>query len=339
MNISREQLERFFKGECTAPEALAVSDYLKNHPEAADALLPEKEWTEAAGDAGKPEAFWQEVWLEVKPPQPAKVVHVWRKVAVAGVLTGMLAAGWYFLTRQDTTQSPAMAALKTISNTSATSMQLLLEDSSLVALQPGASIRYDPAFASGRRDIYLSGEAVFQTQGDAHKPFSVYGNGLAVTALGTRFRVTASQTEPATNVLLLEGKVLVKAADTALVKLDQDYILLPGDAFSYSQSLGVSLLRKQPERRETGNKPGADSDKEDVNSWYMFENQGLTQVFDQLSSIYNVRIYYNPKELEGMNFIGKIDQTDTLDNILRDITMLNNLKVIKNNKGFIIKAQ
>ncbi|WP_341837157.1 FecR family protein [Chitinophaga pollutisoli] len=341
MNISREQIDRFFRGECTAAEALAVSDYLENNPGAADDFLPSQEWAESAGNAGKTETYWQEVWQDVQPVPVRRVVPLYRKLAVAALIAGAMAGAWYFMGHK---QQPATVFIaedmRVVFNNGKDILLHLLEDSSSAALQPGSGIRYDPAFANGRRDIYLNGEAVFTTRGNAEMPFSVHVNGMAVTALGTKFKVSAEPGGQATNVVLLEGKVMIKATDTTLARLDQDYILLPGDEFSYSRELGVSLHRKLP-----ATKPAAGGNSRDAaadaarNSWYMFENQGLSQVFDQLSAIYDVRIYYNPADLQGMSFIGKIDQSDSLDNILRDITMLNNLIVTKNKKGFIIKSK
>lgn len=341
MNISREQIERFFRGECTAAEALAVNDYLKSHPGAADDFLPSQEWADSAGNAGKSEAYWEEVWQGVQPAPARRVIPLYRKLAAAALIAGAVAAAWYFMGNNRQPASVFSASdLRSVFNKGNSVLVHILEDSSTAALQPGSDIRYDPAFANGRRDIYLEGEAVFTTRGHAEKPFSVHVNGLAVTALGTKFNVAAEPGGQTTNVSLLEGKVVIKATDTTLARLGQDYILLPGDEFSYSREMGVSLHRKLP-----ATKPGTGSSNKDVsgdnarNSWYMFENQGLQQVFDQLSAIYGVRIYYSPADLQGMSFIGKIDQSDSLDNILRDITMLNNLTVTKNNKGYIIKTQ
>ncbi|WP_343702399.1 FecR domain-containing protein [Chitinophaga sp.] len=341
MNISRELITQFFKGACTAEEAAAVSDYLKQHPEAAAEWLPEEEWARAEGSADKPDGYWQEIWQEVRPSRTVKILQLARNVAAAAILVGALALAGYWLVMREKGPAGPAAAGYVVENTGGEIMRHTLEDGSVAELSPGAAIRYDPAFANGRRDIYLAGEAVFHTTADAARPFSVSGNGIATTALGTSFRATAPQGSGNTSVMLLEGKVMVASADTALAKLDTAYILLPGDEFNYSPENGIALRRKQPARAPQPVQKNAAVPEEStsVNSWYMFENQGLEQVFEQLAAIYNVRIYYDRADLKGLNFIGKIDQADSLENILRDIAMLNNLNVMKNKKDYVIKAQ
>ncbi|WP_198674073.1 FecR family protein [Chitinophaga alhagiae] len=338
MDISRELITQFFKGACTAEEAAAVSDYLTQHPEEAAEWLPEKEWALAEGTAGRPEEYWQKIWQGIKPARTVSIWRLVRNVAAAAILVGALAmAGYWLIAGRE--KMPQAAEGFIVTNTSGEIMRHTLEDGSVAELYPGASLRYDPAFAGGRRDVHLAGEAVFHTTGDAARPFSVLGNGIATTALGTTFRVTAPQGSGNTSVTLLEGKVIVASADTTLARLDTTYILLPGDEFNYSPENGIALRRKQPARPQPARKNAAmPEDDSPVNSWYMFENQGLEQVFEQLAAIYNVRIYYDPADLKGLNFIGKIDQADSLENILRDIAMLNNLNVMKNKKDYVIKA-
>lgn len=342
MNISREQIIRFFKKECTAEEAVAVSEFLKNNPEAAAALLPEEEWQDTGNDAGKPDAYWNEVWEDVRPAGKPKVMGIWRKIAAAAVLTGGIALAWYTFSPEKGTAPPVAGAAyagRELINNGGSVMRYTLEDSSVVELMAGAVVRYDPAFGNGKRDMYLTGEAIFHTRGDVHRPFTVYSDGLAVTALGTVFSVSSAMADGTTGVKLLEGKVVVKAADTLLAQLDKDYYLQPGDELSFSRENGIAILRKQAPAPAVKQKDAGANKQHEVNSWYMFENQGLAQVFEQLGAIYGERIYYNPAELQGLNFIGKIDQADSLQNILRDIAMLNNLTVTKNRKGYIIKAQ
>jgi len=69
----------------------------------------------------------------------------------------------------------------------------------------------------------------------------------------------------------------------------------------------------------------------------MFNNQSLAEVFDQLENLYNTRITYSRADLKGLSFIGKIDKTDSLEHILKSITLLNDLKLEKQNGGYVIK--
>ncbi len=69
----------------------------------------------------------------------------------------------------------------------------------------------------------------------------------------------------------------------------------------------------------------------------MFNNQPLAGVLDQLSLLYNEKISYTATDLEGLSFIGRIDKTDTLETVLQLIGRLNNLQVIREPHGFLMK--
>jgi hypothetical protein len=74
-------------------------------------------------------------------------------------------------------------------------------------------------------------------------------------------------------------------------------------------------------------------------NWYMFNNQSLPEVFDQLSSLYNQSIQYNRSDLNGKSFIGKIDKSDSLANILNTIGLLNDLSITQDEKGFNVSKK
>ncbi|HTG57146.1 MAG TPA: DUF4974 domain-containing protein, partial [Niabella sp.] len=122
------------------------------------------------------------------------------------------------------------------------------------------------------------------------------------------------------------------------------FYLSPGDVLTYDKQNGqVRFITS----KTTGN-PSTGSGKEagrqslpgntmEDNNWYMFNNQPLTGVLDQLSLLYNEKISYTAADLQGMSFIGRIDKTDTLETILQLIGRLNNLEVIREPHGFLIK--
>ena len=65
----------------------------------------------------------------------------------------------------------------------------------------------------------------------------------------------------------------------------------------------------------------------------------MSQVLDQLSNYYGIAIYYYPSDVMEIYFDGKFEKTDSLEKILTDLTLPNNLKLIRNDSGFIIKRK
>lgn len=301
----------------------------------------QKEWDSFDHSIDKDPVFWQDSWKAIQQQRRRLVlIRRMKQVAAAAALTGIMLGSYYWFQHTPVTKTvPVMAAaqLKTITNTSAEAMDLLLDDSTAVTLFPASALHYTAAFPGAVRNVYLEGTALFNVQADAAKPFTVFNNGIATTVLGTTFKVATAAGDHKTRIYLYKGKVVVSAADTLQAKLHQDYYLQPGDVFSYDHSNGIAALVNS---RPPASHPSTDhSNNTTVSNWYMFENQELPQVLDQLSAIYNVPVHYNPADLKGLNFIGKIDRTDSLENVLKDIALLNNLIVVNNGKSYSLKKQ
>ena len=69
----------------------------------------------------------------------------------------------------------------------------------------------------------------------------------------------------------------------------------------------------------------------------MFNNQELGEIFDALADMYDVKIEYKKKDVKDMYFIGTYDKSDSLEKILKQIVLLNNLKLTKHNEVFRIE--
>ncbi|CAL1519695.1 FecR family protein [Chitinophaga sp. MM2321] len=343
MQISKELIENFLSKDCTAEEAAQVSEYLKDNPALLNEYLGQQEWDETVV-ADKTEEFWQESWniIQQQKKKSAVIIRL-KQVAVAASLVGVLLTGYLWFTA-DKGQGNKVAMVqpnyKTITNTTNQAMRIILPDSSVVELLPTSILRYDAPFQQDKRNIYLEGEARFKVAGDVAKPFTVFSNAIATTALGTEFGVTAFPGDNNIKVHLYQGKVVVKSADSMQVRLNKDYYLLPGDEFSYNRITGIAaLITAKAAKPVVAGKSVTENNQASVSNWYMFDNQDLAHVFDQLADIYNVPLYYNQADVKGMNFIGRIEKADSLVNILKDIALLNNLSVTKTGKGYTIKKK
>lgn len=86
--------------------------------------------------------------------------------------------------------------------------EVLLPDGTRVTLAPKSRLAYAATFATGQRDVQLSGEAFFTVTHDAKHPFAVHTAGATARDLGTEFGVRARASEPV-NVYVASGRVLV----------------------------------------------------------------------------------------------------------------------------------
>ncbi len=221
-----------------------------------------------------------------------------------------------------------------------------LVDGSIVTLSPKSNIRLEEPFMNGRREVLLTGRAHFNVAENKLKPFRVISGNISTTALGTQFTVTAYQHSRNTTVRLYEGQVVVKQVSTARANVSNEFYLLPGQELVYDNNKSVAKVRTFKEsKQEENDHAGADLMVDDNlsmprgkknSSWFMFNNQSLPLVFDQLKEMYNVEITYSKKEVSKMYFIGEFDKSDSVETILRQITTLNNLSITKENNRYII---
>lgn len=218
---------------------------------------------------------------------------------------------------------------------------LSLPDGSVVELQPGSRLQYKRTFDGARRDVYLTGEASFQVAKNPLQPFIVYSDAIATTALGTTFIVSALPHADAIKVKLIEGRVVIKSADSSNRILKQNYYLLPGEEFEWNRKSGTATVKhsKKGEQKKKNVNAAPEEQPATVSNWYQFNNQSLAQVLDQLSVIYQVRIEYNRADIQKINFIGRIEKTDSIQTILNDIALLNHLSVTRTGNTYLIRKK
>jgi len=348
--INEALLTRFFNNQCTPEEAREVAIYLQEHPDMLEKYLPEEEFLQAQEEDNVPEIVSRE-WLKNIHHQTvfANSRRKWAKrLAIAAVTAGVLIGGTLLLVDRDHKKAgiassatiaaiPAEQQVRTL-NTGTTAMTIALPDGSVVQLLPAASMVYDKQFKENR-NIYLTGAADFTVAADKLHPFVVYSSELNTTALGTFFHVKAIPGEDMITVRLNTGKVLVKSAANEK-KVIQDVVLTPGKELRYYRKSGKAIVANF---NTTGTdilvKAGSNGAGNAKPDWYKFDNQPMAQVLDQLSNYYGIAIYYHPSDVLEIYFDGKFEKTDSLAKILTDLTLPNNLKLIRNDSGFIIKKK
>lgn len=348
--INDELLKRFFSDQCTPEEARSVANYLQEHPDMLEKYLPEEEFLQLQEHAHFPETVSQQ-WLKNIHQQTASANNrtKWiKRLAIAAVATGILIGGTILLLPRDHQKMTAVNQRTTIAipteqqqqttNTSHTAMAIVLPDGSIVRLLPAATMVYNKQFRENR-NIYLAGEADFTVAADKLHPFVVHSGELYTTALGTFFHVKAIPGEDMISVRLNSGKVLVQGAIDKK-KVISDVILTPGKELNYYRKTGKVFVADFNTRgTDILVKAGNNSTGNTKPDWYKFNNQPVSQVLDQLSNYYGIAIYYYPSDVIEIYFDGKFEKTDSLEKILTDLTLPNNLKLIRNDSGFIIKKQ
>jgi transmembrane sensor len=293
---------------------------------------------------------------EAQPKGRSKLRKLLVPVVIAASAICLFSAGWLLVgTNSATNKHPARKLTEVIPaespmvqhrNTTMKPEHLVLQDGTAVVLYDKSEISYHQPFMANKRDIVLTGAADFTVAKDKTRPFTVFSGDVSTTALGTHFKVTALRNESNIFVTLYEGKVLVRSRNPVNTSPDQDFYLHPGEELVYNRiSFTASVKNFWNEggnlARVNKRKGNAGYDNPSLphagkGTWYMFNNQPLNLVFDQLESMFNVDIVYSKKEVSKIYFIGTFGVSDSIEVILTQITKMNNLRVTRNNNRFII---
>jgi len=271
--------------------------------------------------------------------------------AVAVALLLFLGFQWGWFSGRTSTTPPTLehALTKPVlhheTNTSGKSSKLVLPDGSEITLANNSEISYEVPFTGVKRHVVLKGKATFKVTKDKSRPFTVQSDDISTTVLGTVFSVDNDSEKDNIVVLLYEGSVLVKSVSTADTKLSHEYILKPGEKLTYNREKAMACVSKwKDDKNARPQTQGEMITGKDIpsmpdhggNTWFMFNNQPLPDVLEQLKAMYNVKIQYSRRELANMYFIGRFEKTDSLDMMLERIALANSLKMTKTGDKYVI---
>ncbi len=191
----------------------------------------------------------------------------------------------------------------TISTPRGGQYQVNLPDGTRVWLNAASSLKFPLNFAGLKeRKVELKGEAYFEVEKDASKPFIVQSDQQTVQVLGTHFNINSYEDESETKTTLLEGAVKVTAMRA---KKPAQAFLKPGQqARINSASTHVNVIRVDP-MVEIAWKNGQ----------FFFENESIENIMKQISRWYDVEVIYED-DLAGKTVWGSVTRYTNVSKVL-----------------------
>jgi ferric-dicitrate binding protein FerR (iron transport regulator) len=348
--MNDELIARFFSNKCTPEEARQVADHLSANPGLLEKYLSEEEFMTLKEEGDLPESVSFQWLRHIHKEAVVENGRIkWMKRLAAAAVLGGVVLGASYLFRDSSSSQIADNIIQSVipeseqerrENITKRILPVSLPDGSSVQLLPEAVIIFSKKFKENR-SIYLEGEADFEVATDKLHAFTVYSDEVSTRVLGTSFHVKALSGDNFITIRLNTGKVVV-SAEVLKKKTINDVILTPGKELRYDKKSMTATIRNF--NKAAGNDAGMMVKAGNSNhngaikpDWYKFTNQPISGVLDQLSDYYGVAIYYYPADVKQINFEGKFENTDSLEKILTDITLPNNLKFTRNDSGYIIK--
>ncbi|WP_440134415.1 FecR family protein [Chitinophaga sancti] len=177
--------------------------------------------------------------------------------------------------------------------------QVTLPDGTQVWLNALSSLRFPTIFNGNNRTVELTGEAYFEVQKDAAKPFLVKVGGMQIDVLGTSFDVMAYPDEKQIQTTLIEGLVKVSADGQAKV-------LQPGQQLQLQKDGKLDLL----------NTADIESAIAWKNGYFKFNQADLQTVMRQLARWYDVEVNFEGP-IPDFRFVGELKRTAGLSTNLK----------------------
>ncbi len=246
----------------------------------------------------------QRISLTIKPNKSFNIKYYLKYAAilVAALFTGFSLSELGYL-------SPSFDKNELVSEFYAPEGQISefkLTDGTRVWLNSGTRIRIPARFSTKKRIVTMEGEAFFQVTKDQLHPFYVNTKELSIKVTGTSFNVSAYESDPKTEITLIEGKVGVK-------ELDGDRIaqLVPGQQLIFEKSTSKKIKKEV--------------DVAPYEAWrdgkMIFKDRTLEYIAEKLERWYNVEIDFDDNTISQIKFTGTILKNKPLSQILEIITL------------------
>lgn len=185
---------------------------------------------------GMREAVWADVRSRIR--RRGIRMRIVRYAAAAAVMAGVVCGSWFMGGRRTESRLVAAAQPVSVSTPLGVKSDVVLPDGSRVRLNGGTRIVYPALFGDERR-VEVDGEAYFEVEHDARRPFVVVTGQVVSTVLGTTFNVHAYSEDENYQITLATGSLLVDGGPES-----RSVRLRPGEQGFFERTSGLLSLRR-----------------------------------------------------------------------------------------------
>ena len=292
--MNKETLYKFFEGNASFEEEVAVKKWMEESTENRQSFLKERKLFDAMLLLGN-----EKVIKAGKKRYSINLSSLRTElIKIAAVIA--ITLGGSYLYHQYSFEKELMAT-NTISVPAGQRINMTLTDGTNVWLNARTSLTYPVKFSKKNRQVILDGEAYFEVAKDKTKPFIVQTNKYNVEVLGTKFDVNAYSETGEFETTLMSGSVRVASTSDPAQKLT----LKPNNkVYLQDGELHVSVVDDfNPYRWKEG--------------LICFKDESFTSIMKDFEKYYGLTIQVRNKEVLKYVYTGKFRQTDGIDYALR----------------------
>lgn len=238
----------------------------------------------------------------------------WYRFAAVVALVMLSSGTWWIMNKN---QNPELSSLslplsnslaETVNETEG-SLMLTLDDGSTVKLSPHSRLKYAPKFTGEIREVFLTGEALFEVV-KKKEPFLVQTGKLTTKVLGTIFTVRAYESDNRVTVQVRSGKVSVYSNDAkapSAMTTTKGVILTANQAAVFeekekqlSKTLVVEPIVLRPEV---------------IINHFSYDETPLSQVLKQLEQAYGIHFQFDNENLKNCKITATLSNESLYDKL------------------------
>jgi ferric-dicitrate binding protein FerR (iron transport regulator) len=357
INKPWEQLARYFAGELSAEEHKQMESWIKADPDreiqvtrlqkiweeagvSSNQIDIDKAWDQLSEDIDQFEMSKEglntqksavrsvrNLSLYSQKDKSRRPATMWRGaiLVAATILTVVLAGLFSYQVQMNNDALESAQTEKQVFETNdGERATYVLSDGSKVILHAGSRLEVSADYNREIRELFLEGEAYFETTHDPEKPFVVHSEFAYTKVLGTRFLVQSwPESDNKVEVVVSEGKVALgdnhntDSSDTAeevLITRNKMGVLTPGQNPVVSEVADMNWYIGWTEGR------------------LEFENRALREVVPRLERWYNIDIRVEKEQILEKKITAEIDYSHSMTEVLQGIALTLGLEIEKKNR-------
>lgn len=240
--------------------------------------------------------------------QRTKTRTLWLKyAAIAFFLVGLSGSIGYFISSSRNNILPDTGFTEIITPNGERS-NVVLPDGSLVNLNAGSVLKFVPSFSADEREVSLQGEAFFQVEHDASRPFIVKTGNLKIKVLGTSFNVSNYLEDSSITTFLENGKIQVQIEDNY-------FVLKPSEALKYDKTTGKSSKQEVLDNHFSDWTRGQ----------LTVKGETIEKLAKKLERRFNIQVVFGDDEVKKHMYTGSI-KDNNIDIVLEALEFASSLK-------------
>lgn len=198
----------------------------------------------------------------------------------------------------------------------------VLSDGTKVILRPGSNLTYNDFNKTDQRIVELDGEAYFDVV-KTEKEFIVVAGESRIKVLGTKFNVKANEYDNFVETILLSGSVEFQYTDSIMG--EKSIIMSSNEQLTFDKETKHYNLSENRKPLEYI-----------INDEYKFDNVPLSEVFNVISDIYELKVIVDDEKINNVRYTGVIRRSHSFSSTMKILSEVVSIKYYMGEKGVIV---